>query len=276
MIFFPNNSKSHSSYGFTLIELLIVIAIIAILSAVVLVTTNSAKDKANLAKVLSWSSSLNDLMSADAAGIWTFNDGTGADSSGNNNNCTLHGGVTSVDGITQLGKALQFDGSTGYLDCGNGASLNITNAITVSAWVKPNSLQYGGILEKGTFSSSFGEYTLNLEAVANKLVMYINNNSANVTSTGTVQIGQFSYVVGTYDGNYLKVYINGILSGTSTPYNASISISADSVRIGDYYSTSHFFNGTIDEVRVYNQAYTLSEIRKHYAEGLARHQVAKK
>jgi len=147
-----------SSNGFTLIELLIVIAIIAILSAVVLVTTNSAKDKANLAKVLSWSSSLNDLLSADAVGIWTFNDGTGADSSGSGNDCTLHGGVTSVDGIPQLGKAMQFDGVSGsYIDCGNGASLNITSAITISAWVKstynPSETDY--ILYKGRDTTNF-------------------------------------------------------------------------------------------------------------------------
>jgi len=264
--------------GFTLIELLIVIAIIGILSSVVLVSTNVVKDKANLSKVLSWSSSLNHLMSADAAAIYTFDDGTAKDLSGNGNDCVIHGGVTSVDGIPQLGKALQFDGSTGYLDCGSGASLNITSAITVSAWVKPTVL--GSIMDIVTksYQTSYRGYEFQIDS-SKRLSFRINPTSSSYTykySTSLLSASVWQHVVAVYDLTNVSFYING---AADTPIAASGAFYSDtsSLKIGSYASSAtYFFNGLIDEVRIYNQAYTLSQIQKDYAEGLPRHQVAEK
>jgi len=51
------------------------------------------------------------------------------------NNGTINGAVWTSSG--RFGSALQFDGVDDYVDCGNGASLNITTAVTVEAWVNP-------------------------------------------------------------------------------------------------------------------------------------------
>ena len=70
-------------------------------------------------------------------GSWSFDEGTGTianDSSGNNNNGTLYNGPIWEEG--QVNKALSFDGSNDYVDCGNDESLNITDKITIEAWVK--------------------------------------------------------------------------------------------------------------------------------------------
>ncbi len=71
---------------------------------------------------------------------WPFSEGSGlttADTSGHNNTGTLIGGVSWVAG--RYGSGLLFDGSTGYVDAGTGASTNIVSSITMSAWVRMNS-----------------------------------------------------------------------------------------------------------------------------------------
>ena len=76
----------------------------------------------------------------DAAGIWLFDENSGdvaKDSSGNDNDGTING-ATIVDG--EFGTALEFDGVDDNVDCGNDASLDLTDAITVMAWAKLNEL----------------------------------------------------------------------------------------------------------------------------------------
>jgi len=73
-------------------------------------------------------------------GSWNFNEGGGNkanDGSGNNNDGTLlPAGSEPIWANGKFGKGLQFDGDNDYVDAGNGASLDIQNAITISAWVK--------------------------------------------------------------------------------------------------------------------------------------------
>ena len=69
-------------------------------------------------------------------GKWLFDDGAGDvtnDSSGKGNDGEIHGAQW-VGG--KFGEALEFNGVSDYVDCGNDASLNITDEITVAAWIK--------------------------------------------------------------------------------------------------------------------------------------------
>ena len=70
-------------------------------------------------------------------GYWKFDEGKGniaKDSLGMGNDGTISGGATYTKGVS--GSGLKFDGVDGYVDCGNNASLNITDTITIEAWVK--------------------------------------------------------------------------------------------------------------------------------------------
>ncbi|MCK4581031.1 MAG: hypothetical protein KAU10_06740, partial [Dehalococcoidia bacterium] len=70
-------------------------------------------------------------------GHWSFDDVQGTvvrDQSGSGNDGTIHGAPLWIEG--PFGKALQLNGISDYVDCGNAESLNITDKLTVSAWVK--------------------------------------------------------------------------------------------------------------------------------------------
>ena len=75
-----------------------------------------------------------EVESENILGIWLLDEGTGdiaEDSSGNGNDGTLGGGPTWIDGV--YGKALDFSGSSSYVDCGNAEMLNV-DVFSVSFW----------------------------------------------------------------------------------------------------------------------------------------------
>ena len=102
-------------------------------------------------------------------GYWKFDEGTGtsaADSSGHGNNGTLTSGPTwsaspTNDIIFTNPYALSFDGADDYVSAGSSATLNPSNAITLSAWVYPNSTSVaGGIISNSLASTNFNGYNL--------------------------------------------------------------------------------------------------------------------
>jgi len=96
--------------------------------------------------------------------------------------------------------------------------------------------------------------------------------------------GAWHHGVVTYDSSTgaWAEYVNGVLKASGTVASGQQIFTTSkilTIGIGNYNNiiTGQYpFNGAIDDVRVYNQAYTISQVQKDYAEGLARHQVAKK
>jgi len=201
-------------------------------------------------------------------GSWSFEEGgdtTAYDSSGNNNHGTLKNGPTWTDG--QVNGALSFDGVDDYVDCGNGASLNITNAITVEAWAKLNNLSGARTIISKAEGAGWGiEYGV---SVVNKFDWAPNINGSYYVSLAndTAELNKWYHLVGTYDGQQVKFYINGILQNDIKNITGSIKISSVQVEIGSNPpGASVLFNGLIDEARIYNRALSAEEIKRHYEE----------
>jgi hypothetical protein len=205
---------------------------------------------------------------------------TGAvDSSGFGNNGTLTnmnttGNATSgwqvTDGgqwdnrsdmVFSTGSHLQFDGVDDYVDCGNDASLDITDAITISAWVKCHTTTYAydRIVSKGLW----GPYNVFTDDT-DKIYFRVGSN----TTLPSSSLGKntWRYVTATYDedagGNNQKLYIDGVLD-KSRITSGKMSVVPNDVMLGGT-GTDKWFNGSIDEVRIYNRALFEDEIYRQY------------
>lgn len=97
----------------------------------------------------------------------------------------------------------------------------------------------------------------------------IRNSTAsyNITSSTNLNDGIWHHIVGTYNGSKMSLYVDGNLKSTSTNYSGVLPLNDDSVWIGRHWnasSTGNFFNGSIDEVRIYSRALSPEEINASY------------
>ncbi len=161
------------------------------------------------------------------------------------------------------GKALDFDGSNDYVNCGNSSSVNITGAITMEAWIRPDVLATQSIIKKNTAASG---YELSLSQPNNGRVFVRLNGSATYridSSTLYPRDGQtWMHVAATYDGSTIKLYVNGVLEGSITGPSSIVSNTNNLLIGADPIDFSKPFNGCIDEARLWNIARTQQQIRE--------------
>jgi len=199
---------------------------------------------------------------------WHFDEGSGSiakDSSGNGNDGTIHG-ATWVDG--KFGKALSFDGEDDYVEVHDSPSLDITDAITIEAWIYPigypPSPRHAGIVGKGGWDIGSG-YEVDLGYEEMNGLFELNTRRSSLYSESRIPLNQWTHVVATLKNTDAVIYINGKIDASGT-VNSLITNSRP-LQIGRRDPGNKFvayFKGIIDEVRIYNRALTPEEIKSHY------------
>lgn len=164
-------------------------------------------------------------------------------------------------------------------DTSNGGYVQITDTsllepanVSVEAWVKavnfPGSYQY--VLSKGANGCNVASYALYTGATGG-LQFYISNGTTFATSPDAgrgIWDGKWHYVVGSFDGATVRLYVDGqqVSQGTPTTITPAYNFpDGNDLYIGRYNGTCLFgFNGQLDEVRIWNRALTSNEITQHY------------
>ncbi|MCH7724630.1 MAG: T9SS type A sorting domain-containing protein [Bacteroidetes bacterium] len=161
------------------------------------------------------------------------------------------------------GYALDFDGTDDFIDCGNSSSVNITEFITLEAWIKSDKFEATQSIIKKNGSGS--GYELSLSSNGNVFFRLNGSNSwrANSTSLYPHDGNTWMHIAATYDGTELTIYINGVAEGTDPTALDSIKTNSNNLVIGTNAadSTSGLFDGAIDEVRIWNVARSADDIR---------------
>src|SRR3989344_6153082 len=254
---------NHSPLRNALISLLLVV--------VVFVTTERLSEevskytsfhRANLAQVSS-------PLASGLVARYTFDGGDAQDSAGNNHG-TLNGATANTSGKYNGG--ITFDGVDDYVQVPSSSALNITgNQVTLMLWVNPSSgysNQRGGVLkgpqtngERYFLGVNYDNYEPDFRIYAGGTQTRINTGHA-----GTVPANTWTHIAGTYDGNTMRIYVNGAEVG-SIAKSGNIDSSSDLLLIGRRTLTdARFFAGSIDEVRIYNRALTQLEIQGEMGE----------
>ncbi|MDA3815764.1 MAG: LamG domain-containing protein, partial [Prolixibacteraceae bacterium] len=187
---------------------------------------------------------------------------TAYDTSGYGNNGILTNGPTWDRG--KYGSALNFDGSNDWINLNSPSTLEDLPQVTISAWIKPNSDVGARIYTTDTTSS--GGYVFYTEA--NGVLTFGVDGTGNMThrsSNDSLTIGEWQHISATWSGLMTAanshVFINGIevsyqstIDGSGTWSDAGYDKSIGG-RVADSY-----FNGLIDDVKVYNYARTQKQI----------------
>lgn len=163
------------------------------------------------------------------------------------------------------GDALDFDGMDDGVEIGNPAGLNITNTISIEAWVNTNT-----ITGDKKIVTKFGDVAFD-NAYSLQIVNGIPNFNLDLNTcptcweicaaTTTLTPGEWYHIAGTYDGTNMKIYINGI-EENSIARTGNIDVSASTFKVG-YWASGDNWDGQLDEVRLWNTARTATEVREN-------------
>jgi len=199
---------------------------------------------------------------ASTVGLWLFDEGIGniaSDSSAYNNDGTIYGATWSSDTpFSYTGDhALSFDGIDDYIQISNSSSLNLTNAFTFEAWIKLESTGFRYIGDK------YHIYGLKIQDYIRRPLGFIKvgGSTYEVMSSEQIALNTWVHLATTYDGDALKIYVNGELRGTnSSPSGPINSYNSGDLFIGRYGGGGYNFNGLIDEVRISDEALSSSQL----------------
>jgi len=187
------------------------------------------------------------------------------------NNGTVNASIWTSAGIS--GGAYRFNGINDVIDCGNDSSLNPINEITVEAWInKTSEFQWGGIVGKYGVGGdrSYLLTTSNTCLPATRCINFVIHNGTNEDfislTSGIGSLNTWYHVVGVFNGTNISIYLNGVLNNSKGTAITSLKASQVSTKIG-FFPGNFYFNGSIDEVRIYNRSLTPQQIKANYNSG---------
>ena len=205
---------------------------------------------------------------------YNFNNGNLDDSSGNGNKIIFNNAVKTKDRFGRANNAYLFNGTNSYMQVKNSSSLNPKGAITLMGIVKMNGFYNGichanQIFQKGTVDQNQGVYSLRVSYLSSDCYASLDtsreiafgfygdyNHAASAgDSTDFIKTNSWLTFVYTFDGQTSNFYVNGRLVNTVSG-SAIFNPNSNDLFIGRAESNQYpyWWNGTIDEVRIYNKA----------------------
>ncbi len=191
-------------------------------------------------------------------GYWSFNgpDVTDKvyDRSGQGNNGYFYNSATSTAKVAgKLGQALQFNGTSNEVFLSTAPS---NTTFTISAWINIGNLNSG-------YRTIYANDSKGLWLRANHIDWY--DGGDRIAGGTSITPGKWHQIVVTYDGTTMTTYVDSVNDGSGSFSTSLPTISGGAVGIGGH--NLEYFNGTIDEVRVYNRALSATEVAQLYQLG---------
>ena len=207
---------------------------------------------------------------------YPFND-SGLDASGNGNDGTLYNISSVPDRFGKANNAYHFDGYTSYITVPDKPSLRLANTdFTVNAWVKleVNNSYYGSVIIGKRLTGGGNGWSMMVGGYAQSpigtIVFGPGGGSNNAFGTRVVTLNQWEMVTCIYKAAtmQLSIYVNGVLDNTTSSILPSNPLTNTLMYIGkddpSVPANGYFFQGSLDEIRMYNRAISSDELQKLY------------
>ncbi|MCX6706972.1 MAG: right-handed parallel beta-helix repeat-containing protein [Candidatus Woesearchaeota archaeon] len=183
------------------------------------------------------------------------------DFSGNGNDGTVYNAVFNAAGGYDGFGAYEFDGIDSYI-----ATDDIdVEYITITAWVKAEDGTPGYIVNKN-YDGGYVPYSLSVggDEETDGMAFYGDDGwKSSGINTDIRGDGKWHFIAGVFDGGTLSYYVDGVLDSSSEP-GSGLPANDEDVNIGAYLDDDAYFNGTIDEVRIYDRSLSENEIALIY------------
>lgn len=201
--------------------------------------------------------------------------GNANDESGHGLNGIVSGATLTTDRFGVPNRAYNFNGLSNFIEVPDNNALDLTNAITISAWIKPAQLigysSYVLVKRDDVATGGGSVYSLDFyPGTVRSLLKYPwpGGGYSTVTATGVtpITVNEWQHIAFTWDGATIVVYYNGSSDG-SQAFSYPIKTSESRLEIGLYSGGASSFNGIIDQVRIYGRALSPAEVMALYSLG---------
>lgn len=199
--------------------------------------------------------------------------GNALDNSGNGNDGTVYSATLTTDKFNDADKAYSFNGTSSYINIGQKSSLKMTDSISISAWFYVNTIS-------PTYQNIISDHGLNQATAGPGKILRLNYGKLQFIVGGlygstvtpatyvesSITVSKWYHVVATYDRSLIKLYVNNVLVATKA-YSQSLTVNPNNILIGNSGFGNEFFNGKMDQIRIYKRAITENEVKALYEEG---------
>jgi Concanavalin A-like lectin/glucanases superfamily len=193
-------------------------------------------------------------------GEWLFTDNLN-DTSGNAYDGVATGATFGIDRFGHANSAAVFNGINQYISVPSESDFSLNGDLTISAWINPAAItQLAGIASKCQ-SSSCAAFTFRLGFSGD---IDLDSNTASTAVPSQVTTGTWQHVAGVMSGSTATIYVNGVSMFTHVQ-GFTPQVRNNTLRFGVDYQAS-FFDGSIDDIRVYTRALSAAEISALAAE----------
>lgn len=198
-------------------------------------------------------------------------------------NGTVSGAILSTDRFGSASTAFRFDGVDDHIDLSNSTVIRPTAALTISAWFNLEN-QAGAIAGRQIISCTENAgYQIAYDKALNAFVLYVrrNGNYGFVQTPAAPYLTGWHYMAGTFDGRFTRLYMDGVLVGTDDAgatfpiqyfngVNTYIGAEAsDPIATTVSIDPNYYWQGKIDEVKIYNIALTAPQVLQEFNNNVA-------
>jgi hypothetical protein len=201
--------------------------------------------------------------SSGLVGAWGFDEASGStvgDRSGKANNGTITGATRTTTG--KFGGALSFSGTGKWVTVPDSTSLHLTTGLTIEGWMNPTANGAGSwramAVKETAGGLSWALYPFGDAGFPSAHVF----TTSELWARGPTKpaLNAWTHVAATYDGTTIRLYINGVQAATA-PQTGALIASTQPLRFGGDAPWGEWFQGSLDELRVYNRALTAAEVQ---------------
>ncbi len=195
------------------------------------------------------------VLQGNVVGFWKLDEGQGNyayDSTRYKDQGNIHGATWTAG---RYGSALSFNGVSNYVEVPSASILNLAYEITLDHWFRTSFPQSGKFMVMKGDPYRYGTYLTNSSRTLSFYVRLRNRGVKHVSYTrgSGFADGKWHRVTGTFDGRYLKIYLNGVLKGTSD-IGSEDTITLDNNPLYFARWGNSYFRGTLDEIKITDKA----------------------
>ena len=171
------------------------------------------------------------------------------DSTNNNNDGSKKASAEPAQATGKIAKSQLFDGADDYINISDSPSLN-PSSISIEAWIKPSAFDANDMfITKGSSGAGMLDFDFRTMLGVPRFGFY-NGTWYSVSAGSSLTLNQWHYVVATYDGTTMKIYVDGAQAGSAV-IGVPLPDTAEDLRLGIYaWSSANWFDGGVDEVRL--------------------------